>query len=485
MKEQNSTLISISTKAFFQVTALLAFFLIVTIILTYIIPAGSFGTLPDGSVDYDSFRPIEGRQGIPIWKGLAAPLLVFFSGDGPRLIAICLFLLILGGAFQIMGDAGGIRVMVGAVTERFQHRRFLVISILSLLFMCFGAFFGLFEEILAMLPVMAVFCLSIGFDSFTGFLICLVSCGFGFASAITNPFTVLFACGIIGADPMEHIWYRVLIFIVMYLLLEGSLYLYVRGIRRDPEKSCTLEHDRKIGSITVKEALGEQGAPEESGASAQQRDARIRRVFGAFLLGSLILILLCSLIPGLSGLTVVILSVYFLVFGILAGALCMDSIGRVTKSFRAGLAATAPTIIIIALSASIKYVFDEGNVLPAIAHQINQMAGGKSIFAVTMILYGIILLLEFFISSSTAKAVFVMGLLTVVNVGLTDQMSVLIYTFADGYTNLLFPTSPVLLIGLSMIEMDYLKWVKKSIPLFLATLVLVLAFLLIGIIIGY
>ena len=78
-----------------------------------------------------------------------------------------------------------------------------------------------------------------------------------------------------------------------------------------------------------------------------------------------------------------------------------------------------------------------------------------------------------------------MGMLAVVNVGLSKQMLVLIYTFADGYTNLIFPTSPVLLIGLSMIEVDYFKWIKKSAPLFIVNLLLVAAFIVIGILIRY
>ena len=123
--------------------------------------------------------------------------------------------------------------------------------------------------------------------------------------------------------------------------------------------------------------------------------------------------------------------------------------------------------------------------MPTIVHQINSIVSGGNIFLIALILYLIILVLEFFISSSTAKAILVMGMLAVVNVGLSKQMLVLIYTFADGYTNLIFPTSPVLLISLSMIEVDYFKWIKKSAPLFIANLLLVAAFIVIGILIGY
>ena len=78
-----------------------------------------------------------------------------------------------------------------------------------------------------------------------------------------------------------------------------------------------------------------------------------------------------------------------------------------------------------------------------------------------------------------------MSILSVLTLDLTKEMQVLIYTFADGYTNLLFPTSPVLLIGLSMIEFSYYKWLKKSWPLFAVTFALVAVFLMLGIFIGF
>ena len=150
-----------------------------------------------------------------------------------------------------------------------------------------------------------------------------------------------------------------------------------------------------------------------------------------------------------------------------------------------GVVSVLPTIVFIAMAASIKYIFDRGAILPTIVHQINVLAEGRSPFQIALLIYLIVLLLEFSISSSTAKAILVMGLLAVVNVGLSKSMMVLLYTFADGYTNVLFPTSPVLLISLSMIEVDYFAWIKKSLPLFLVNLLAVLLLIGLGIVIGY
>jgi uncharacterized ion transporter superfamily protein YfcC len=71
------------------------------------------------------------------------------------------------------------------------------------------------------------------------------------------------------------------------------------------------------------------------------------------------------------------------------------------------------------------------------------------------------------------------------NLGLSKEMLVLLYTFGDGYTNVLFPTSPVLLISLSMIGVNYLSWVKRSSLLFLVNFLLVAAFIALGVSIGY
>ncbi len=473
----NRTLINISKKTFVEVAVLLVVLLAVSIVLTYLVPRGEFGVLPDGSPDYLQYIRRDDLPGIPWYQGVFAPVLVFFSSDGLTLAVLSLFLFVIAAAFQVMNDVGGIRVLVGAVSERFRSRRRLLLVLISFLFYCFGSFLGLFEEMLTMLPIVTALCVLMGFDSFTGFLCCTISCGFGFASAITNPFTVLLASEIIGVSPMEQIWFRLVIFAVMFALLEGFLFAYLRALEKRPERSLTREHDRLLrqsaAGLLAEEAL------------TPERRRRLGRVYAAFLLAALALIVVSSLLPALRGYTVVILIVYFLIFGIGAGLLVSEDKKGVWRSFARGFVGALPTLIPIALAASIKYVFDRGAILPTLVHTINDLVAGHSPAAVALVIYLIVLLLEFFISSSTAKAIFVMGLLAVVHTGLTKEMLVLLYTFADGYTNVLFPTSPVLLISLSMIGVEYFTWVKKSLPLFLVNLACVVGFILLGVAVAY
>lgn len=472
---KRKTLINISKKTFINVSILLVGLLLFSIIMTFIVPKGDFGLLPDGSVNYLEYIPRSNQSGISLVKGLFAPVLVFFSSDGASLIALSLFLFFISAAFQVMNDTGGIRSIVDVVAHRFRERRTLLLVLVSLLFYCFGSFLGLFEEMLTMLPIVTSLCLSVGLDSFSGFLCCTIACGFGFAGAVTNPFTVLLASQIIGANPIENIWFRLLIFAVMFGVLMLFVFRHVRKIGKDPSSSPTYEHDLEIAASNLADGTNEE----------MENESRIRKTYCVFLLTALVLIIAVSLLPSVRGLAVVILASYFLIFGIIAGIIACGKPRKVLRSFLSGILGALPTLAFIAFAASVKFVFEEGGILPTIVHQINVMIDGHSLVTVALSIYLIVLVLEFFISSSTAKAILVMGLLAMVNTGLSRQMLVLLYTLGDGYTNVIFPTSPVLLISLSMIEVDYFKWMKRGLPLFIATFILVLSFIVLGIGAGY
>ena len=468
----NRKLINISTHTFITALVMLVGLMVLSIVLTYIIPRGAFGTDASGNVDYGTYVLLENEKGIAIWKGIFAPILLLGSSDGITVIMLSLFLVVIGGAFQAMNDVNGIRVIVNRVVERFKEKKFLLLALISLIFMLFGALLGLFEEMLTLLPIIVMVCITIGFDSFTGFLVSIVSCGFGFSSAITNPFTVLFASQIIGVNPLTKAWYRVIIFVVMYGVMLLWIFLYTRKITKDPKKSYTYDNDQELKADLDRDVV-------------INDEKRIFTSYVLFFLIVLTTVITFSLISAIRDYTVVALIALFLFGGIITPFRSCKDIKRVMKSFGKGAFSVLPTIVFILLASSVKYILVEGKVLPTISHSINDLISSSNPYLIALMILGIVLVLEFFISSSTAKAMFVMSILSVLSLGLTKETLVLIYTFGDGYTNLLFPTSPVLLIGLSMIGLSYFKWLKKSALLFVLTFALVIAFLMIAIAINF
>ena len=468
----NKNLINISKHTFITALVMLFGLAVLSIVLTYIIPRGAYGTNANGEVDYSSYIALENEGGINIFKGIFAPILLLGSSDGITVIMLSLFLVVIAGAFQAMNDVNGIKVIVKGIVSKFQNRKFLLLAVIALVFMVFGAFLGLFEEMLTLLPIVAIVCITIGYDSFTGFLVSIVACGFGFSSAITNPFTVLFASQIIGVNPLINVWFRIIIFIVMYGVVILWVYLYTKKISKDETKSYTYNHDQELKEEVLEETNIE-------------NEKQIRNTYIIFFSIVLLTVITFSVISAIRDYTVVALIVIFLFGGLLSSYIASKNAKQTFKSFGKGALSVLPTVAFVLLASSVKYILVEGKVLPTISHSINNLIGTTNPFLIALIILGIVLVLEFFISSSTAKAMFVMSILSVLSLGLTKETLVLIYTFGDGYTNLLFPTSPVLLIGLSMIGLSYFKWLKKSSLLFLLTFGIVIIFLVLAIVVGY
>ena len=467
---KNKKLINISTKTFIGVAILLFLLMVAAIVMTFVIPHSEFIYEGEKVV---GVKALEETGGIAIWKGILSPFLLLFADGGIAIIMLCIFLLVIGGAFQAMNDNNGIKVIVSRIIERFKNRKFLLLCIVALIFMVFGAFLGLFEEMLTLLPIIAILTLSLGYDSFTGFLICIVACGFGFSSAITNPFTVVFASNLLGVSPFVKVWFRIIIFLVMYGVVILTVFLYTRRIKKNPKSSLTYEHDLELRD-------------EEFTNEKIANERKIFISYVTFFMVALATIIIFSAISAIRDYTVVGLIVVFLFGGILASLVATNfDFKKTFSSFGKGVLSVLPTLVFILMASSIKYILAEGHVLPTIVDSINGAVAGKNIFAITFILFAIILGLEFFISSSTAKAVFVMSIVGVLTLGLSKEALVLIYTFADGYTNLLFPTSPVLLIGLSMMGVSYFTWLKKSWPLFIVTFTLVALFLVLMVVIAF
>lgn len=69
--------------------------------------------------------------------------------------------------------------------------------------------------------------------------------------------------------------------------------------------------------------------------------------------------------------------------------------------------------------------------------------------------------------------------------GISPQLCVLAFAFGDGFSNVLYPTNPVLLISLGLADVGYGKWFRFSWKFQAANLVLTSGLLLVGLAVGY
>lgn len=450
--------------------------LAVSALLSYFIPRGSFERTEDGAIIPGTY--LEGEvQGIALWRVITAPARVFVSDGGITVIMICLFLLVMSGVFNVIDKTGGVRAVIRYVTRRFADRRRLLLCVVTLLFMSFGSFFGMFEELASLIPIIVMLALSLGFDTMTGLGVCLMATCFGFSCAITNPFSVGLASEFAGIPVARGMWLRIVLFVLVYAAVLGFLLLHARRIAADPTRSLSYEADRRrLGDLKL-----------DADAPLSEEERHLARVYGIYFAVQLAVLLSVALIPAISGYAIPILSLTFLCGIFVVGRVLHRRMGGIGRGFLQGAVSMLPAVLMIALASSVKLVMEEGGITDTVLNAIIGLLGGKSPFFTVLLIYALILFLQIFIGSASAKIMLVMPLLLAVGgaMGLSPEVIILTYCMADGFTDVILPTNPVLLIGLSMAGTSYGKWVRFTWKIQLLIFALTVGILWFAVKIGY
>jgi len=465
---------TINIRSFVTVVAVLAVVLILCGALSYFVPTGSYERDEAGQIIMGTYA--EGEvDGIAPWRVLTAPFRVFFKDGGITVVMICLFLLIMSGIFNLLEKTGGVKVFMSRVIRRLGSRHAPVICVTVLIFMLFGSFFGMYEELITLLPIMIMFMLSLGLDTMMGLGVCLMASCFGFSAAITNPFSVGLASEVAGIAPADGAWLRILFFVLTYAMLCGFLLLHLRRIRRNPAASLTYGQDLE------RRSLGETADTRADGGD------KVFRAFAVFFgLQAAVLILIAS-VRAISGYAIPILAVSFLASGIVTGLVVCERKRDVAKHIVRGMAAMLPAVLMISLASAPKLVMSGSGILDTVMHHMLSLLEGRHPAVAILLVYALTLFLQVFISSASAKIFLIMPIILPVTqaLGLSPNLVILAYCMADGFTDVILPTNPVLLIGLSMVGVSYGKWLKWTWVLQLALLGASVGVLLFGGWIGY
>lgn len=160
---------------------------------------------------------------------------------------------------------------------------------------------------------------------------------------------------------------------------------------------------------------------------------------------------------------------------------------KVAITFKDGVVSVLPGVLLILMANSIRFTMMEGNILESILQGAIALADGLPRWSVILFIYGMVLGLNFFIPSGSAKAFLLMPLIVPLAQAfdISAQLCVMAFAFGDGFSNVFYPTNPVLLISLGLANISYGDWAKWSGKFQLLNLLLTSALLLFGLAIGY
>jgi len=472
----------ISIKAFIQAVAIIFVLMMVSGILTKVIPAGTYTRVQvDGRdvIDPASFQFVASPD-YPVWRWLTAPFEVLATPDGlTKVVPIIAFILLVGTAFGVMDRSGILHAVIARIVKTFGGRKYLLLLVVTFVFMALGAFFGIFEEVIPLVPLVLGLAYYLGWDSLTGLGMSILATNVGFSTAVFNPFTIGIAHQLSGLPLYSGAGPRVILFIVVYAILALFITQYAKKIEKKPEASLVYEEDKaeklKFGSFNVDDTMS---------TDPKMKNAAI--FLGAFFALILLVLFAIPFVEVLRDIALPLTGLLFVIGGIGAGLISGAGKSAWTAAWD-GFLGIVPAIPLLMMAASVKHIITSGGILDTVLHWANNGLQGTSPFTATLLIYGLTLVLELFVTSGSAKAFLLIPILMPLAdlVGVNRQIAVSAYTFGDGFSNMVYPTNAALLITLSLTVIPYPKWVRWVTKLWIMILPVTIIFLAIAVAMNY
>ena len=394
-------------------------------IATWFVPGGSYVTGEDGTLAYEQVDAVP-----QTWQVFSAIYHGFVKQAG-----IIIFILVVGGAFWLLNATGAVSAGISRFIRRVGRYDKLVLVALTLLFSLAGAVFGMSEETIPFIGIVVPLVVSMGYDAFMGMLIVYVAANVGFSSAFLNPFTVGIAQGMAGLPLFSGMNYRIFCWGLLTLLMVLFVIVYARRTRRAQPAAAAVE-----------------------AADAPPLTGRQQAILLVLLATVVLLIVGVTCwdwyMPEITGL--------FLLMGIVCGLIAGFGANRIADELIAGARDLLSAALVVGFASGLVVILQDGRIVDSILHSLQGSLDGTGPVASLSAMYGIQALINFLIPSATAKAAITIPIMAPFSdlVGVSRQAMVLAFQFGDGFTNMITPTSGVLVAALAMARIPYEKWVK-------------------------
>ena len=405
---------------------IIAAIIVVCAVLTWFIPGGQYVKADDGTLSYESVDAVP-----QTWQVLSAIYHGFVKQAG-----IIVFILVVGGAFWLLNATGAVEAGIQRFIVKIGKRDVLVLVALTVLFSLAGAVFGMSEETIPFVGIVVPLVVSMGYDAFMGMLVVYVASNVGFSSAFLNPFTVGIAQGMADLPLFSGMGYRIFCWAFLTVLMVAFVAIYARRTKKETSPRVTSELGRSDNTLTRRQSW-------------------------------ILVVLLLTVVALIVGVTcwdwyMPEITGLFLGMGIVCGIIAGFSANRIADELIAGARDILSAALVVGFASGIIVILQDGKVVDSILHSMQNGLDGSSQAASLSAMYGIQAIINFIIPSATAKAAITIPIMAPFAdmVGVSRQAMVLAFQFGDGFTNMVTPTSGVLVAALAMARIPYAKWVK-------------------------
>ncbi len=445
-------------------------FIVVAQLLSYAIPHGSYERAPveddpgRSVVVAGTYETLTGDEDVtlPPWHFLLA------ITDGLASAQAIIFLIFLvGGVIEVLRRTGAIDAALHGAVDRLGKTPWLLIGGCLLIFSMGAYTIGMGEEYVPLVPIIVTMSLAMRMDAVVAMGMVWIPYGIGWACAGINPFGVLIAQNIANV-PLTSGWaLRLAMMFVFLAVAFHHIYRYAMRVRQYPEQSLVAHIDYSVGFQPPADL---------------DFDGRRIAILSVFVLG------LAGFVWGVSefGWYIPELNAIFLGIGLLAAAIARMPAGETSRAFIEGAAAMTPAALLVGFARTIEVVLTDGQIIDTIVFAIAGVLEGMPAEASAIGMLVVQTICNFFIPSGSGQAFVTMPIMSPLAT-LTDvpqQTAVLAYQFGDGFTNMIVPTSALVMGALALGKVPYSAWFRFVGPLLLKIFAIAAGFLVLSMHIG-
>ncbi|MEB8479065.1 YfcC family protein [Cronobacter malonaticus] len=442
--------------------------------LTWVVPAGKYQMAMNDTLGKEvpvagTYAPVEAHP-----QGITAILLAPVDGLYNHVtytagaIDVALFVLIIGGFLGVVNKTGAIDAGIERVTERLHGKEEWMIPILMALFAAGGTIYGMAEESLPFYTLLVPVMMAARFDPLVAAATVLLGAGIGTLGSTINPFATVIAANAAGIPFTSGIWLRVALLVIGWVICVLWVMRYARRVRQDPSLSVVADQWEANRAHFLGSRSGD-----------MLPFTATRKIILVIFAASFAVMIYGVAVRGwwmgeISGV--------FLAAAIITGVVARMSEEAFTSTFIDGARDLLGVALIIGIARGIVVVMDNGMITHTILHSAENLVSGLSTTVFINVTYWIEVVLSFLVPSSSGLAVLTMPIMAPLadfaHVG--RDLVVTAYQSASGIVNLVTPTSAVVMGGLAIARVPYVRYLKWVAPLILILTVLNMAALSLG-----
>ena len=444
--------------------------IVVAQLLVYVIPQGEFErqpypenpdrsmVVPDTYTRSDAATSVELKPWyflLAIPKGFAAAQEIIF------------LIFIVGGVIAILRHSGAIDAFLHKAVLRLGHSPWILIGGCLLMFSLGSFTIGMGEEYVPLIPIIVTMSLAMRMDAIVAMGMVWVPYGIGWACAGTNPFGVIIAQNIANV-PITSGWaFRLVMMLAFLAVAFHHIYRYAMKVRENPATSL-------VAHISY-----------DKGFELPQ-DIEFSRARMAILLVFLLGVI--GFVWGVAtyGWYIPELNAVFLAIGLATAVIARISAGDTSRTFIAGAADMTAAALLVGFARTIEVVLSDGQIIDTVIHAIAGILVnlGPEASAVGMLVVQTIC--NFFVPSGSGQAFVTMPIMSPLATltGVPQQTAVIAFQFGDGFTNMVVPTSALVMGALALGKIPYGAWVRFVVPLLLKLFALAILFLILTVHLG-